>query len=60
MTVYTCREVADVMKLEGKWAVKLVEKLCRQGKIRAFKPSNKEGWRIHEKAVEDCLLLLGD
>lgn len=57
MTVYTSQEAAELLKIHDKWGAKRINKLCAQGKIRAVKPSNKQGWRIHEKAIEDYLLL---
>lgn len=59
MRVYNATEAAEILRLEGKYADQRINKLCAQGKIRAAKPSNKAGWRIHEKALEDYLLLNG-
>lgn len=59
MRVYNALEVAEILRLEGKYVTQRINKLCKQGKIRAVKPSHKQGWRIHEQAIEDYLLLRG-
>jgi hypothetical protein len=59
MTIYNADEVAEILRLVGKFRVQRINRLCRQGVIRAVKPSNKQGWRIHEKSLEDYLLVKG-
>ena len=38
---------------------RVVERLCRQGKLRGRLPSKKAGWQIHKKACDDYFLLGG-
>lgn len=59
MRVYKSIEAAPILRIECKNPERVVNRLCREGKIRAQMPSKKQGWIIHEKAIEDYLLLKG-
>ncbi len=59
MTIYNSLEAAKILRISRKSPERLINRLCSKGIIRAQKPSRKEGWRIHEKALEDYLLLGG-
>lgn len=48
-TVYTPEEVADMLKLK----IKHVQKLCREGKLPAFKAGNV--WRITESGLKEFM-----
>lgn len=60
MIVFNTTEAAEYLKIKAKSPHRVIERLCRQGKIRAAMASKMQGYRIHKKALEDFLLLGGN
>lgn len=57
--IFDCRGAADYLGIIGAYPERVVQKMIRAKKIKAFLPSRKQGYRIHRKALEDALLLGG-
>lgn len=57
--IYDCKGAADFLGIKGKRPERAIQKMALKGVIRGVLLSKKHGYRFHQKALEDALILGG-